>query len=109
MALLRPTKVVSAREKANLRRGGSPGRRKRSKAEKAGAELLKNIFRSGEYLQNFQQRALEGKLQAGVEAYALQLTYGKPKDILDVNQGPTVVRIIHRLRGSDQQANDDER
>jgi hypothetical protein len=99
MGLSRPTKAVSARERANLRHGGSPGRRRRSPAEKAGAELLKKIFRSREYLQNFQQRALEGKLQAGVEAYALQLTYGKPKDVLDVNQGPTVVRIIHKLRG----------
>jgi hypothetical protein len=26
--------------------------------------------------------------------------YGKPKDILDVNQGPVSVQIIHRLRGA---------
>jgi hypothetical protein len=100
MALSRPTKIVGAKERRNLRAGGSPGRPKRTKAEKAGADLLKNIFRSREYLQNFQQRALEGKLQAGVEAYALQLTYGKPRDILDVNQGPVSVQIIHKLRGT---------
>jgi hypothetical protein len=99
MGFQRPSKIVSAKERRNLRAGGSPGRPKRTKAEKAGADLLKNIFRSKEYLQNFQQRALEGKLQAGVEAYALQLTYGKPKDILDVNQGPAFVQIIHKLRG----------
>jgi hypothetical protein len=98
MSLSRPTKIVSARERANLRRGGSPGRRRRSPAEKAGAELLKKIFRSPEYLKNFQQRAIEGKLQAGVEAYALQLTFGKAKDLIDLNQGPVSVQIIHNLR-----------
>jgi hypothetical protein len=100
MSLSRPTKIVSARERANLRRGGSPGRRKRSPAEKAGAELLKKIFRSKEYLEEFTRRAIEGKLQAGVEAYGLALTFGRPKELIDLNQGPVSVQIIHKLRSA---------
>jgi hypothetical protein len=109
MALSRPTKIVSAKERRNLRAGGSPGRPKRSPAEKAGTELLKKIFRSKEYLDNFRQRAVDGKLQAGVEAYGLQVVFGKPKDILDVNQGPTKVVIVHRLRSDQTNGSDDSK
>lgn len=99
--LPRPAKIPSAKEKANLKRGGSPGRPKKSRTLSEGEKFARKIIDDPLYRRNLYNRARKGTLQPGVEALLIQLAKGKPKDTLEIQQGPANVKITHKYSNDD--------
>lgn len=94
VAVPRPTKIVSAKEKANLR-PNPKGRPKKTRRRSEMEEFSKRVIDDPLYRRELYRRAREGTLQPGVEALLLQMRFGKPTDKVEVNNAPQDVRIVH--------------
>lgn len=92
-----PNLARGARSRANLKRGGQPGRAKTTPAEKAQKKEAQKIARKlldPTYVKNLKARLRSGKIQPGVEVAIWQYAFGKPHEELETRE-PIPVRIMH--------------
>lgn len=89
-----PNMRRGAKSKANLKKGGSPGRSKMTAEEREGRKLAKKLVSDKVYLKNLQERLRDGKAQPGVEVALWHYAHGKPPDVIE-NKTPSPVRIVN--------------
>lgn len=92
-----PNLARGAKCKANLKKGGSPGRPKLTPEEKAAKKEAQKLARNlldKKYFSNLRERLVSGKVQPGVEVAVWHYAFGKPKEEMDVKL-PVPVRITH--------------
>lgn len=94
MGIPRPSKIVSAKEKANLR-PNKKGRPKKTKESDDVKKLSRRLLSDPIYRINLIRRLREGTIQPGVENSLWYYAYGKPADKLETTSAPQDVRIIH--------------
>lgn len=100
----RPSKRVSAKEKANLGKGGKKPGAGRPKKNPAAREVVRKMLTDAHYRRSLYNRLRSGTIQPGMEALLWHYLYGKPHETIETKGAPTSVTIIHKLRG----AKDDE-
>lgn len=89
-----PNEERGARSKANLKKGGSPGRRKVTAETKAVKRLAVRLLNDPVYLKNLKERLQTGRLQPGVETLLYYYAHGKPTEIIETKQ-ITPLRLVH--------------
>lgn len=88
------------RNTSGLKRTAGPGRPKGlpNKATRAIKEFGEQLFKSKEYRESITRRILDGKAPA-VEIHLMNLTFGKPKEqveISDLREVPEAISFIFR-------------
>lgn len=88
------------RNTAGLKRTAGPGRPKGlpNKATRQIKEFGERLFKSKEYQESIKARILEGKAPA-VEIHLMNLTFGKPKEQIEINdtrEVPESVAFVFR-------------
>lgn len=98
-----PNMARGRRSQANLKRGGSTGRPKKSVEEKAldkeAQRVARSLLTDPNYVAGLAERLNSGRCQPGVEVAVWHYAYGKPADP-DANKPPVAVRIQHEFMGT---------
>jgi hypothetical protein len=87
-----------ARNTSGLRRGGGRPKGAPNKATREIKEFGEQFFTSKEYRDSLRKRVLAGKAQA-VEIHLMNLTYGKPKEqveVSDTRRVPDALTFVFR-------------
>lgn len=95
MPVASPLKARSAKSKANLKKGGSPGRAKTTEQEKEVRRISKKLLLNPTYQTNLKKRLNDGRLQPGIEALLYYYAFGKPPETVETKQ-VVPVRIQHQ-------------
>jgi hypothetical protein len=87
-----------AKSRGNLKRGGSPGRPKKTddekKKEKLAQQMAQKLLTSPNYVAGLKERLESGKCQPGVEVAVWHYAFGKPPETIETKQ-VVPVRIQH--------------
>jgi hypothetical protein len=93
-----PLKQPSAKQKANLKKGGQkpPSAAKKLKVDEA-RKISRRLLADPVYRKRLIKRLREGTIQPGVEAMLYYYAYGKPRESVEVEQ-KSDVKIVHQYR-----------
>ena len=94
----RPTKKVSAKERANLLKGGQKGNKGRQRQDPQIQAVARKLLSDSWYRRSLVNRLRSGTIQPGVEALLYYYAHGKPQETVENKGTPTAVTIIHNLR-----------
>jgi len=89
-----PLAARGAKSKANLRKGG-PGRHKRVVLDEVVRKFSRKALTDSTYRKTLLKRLREGTIQPGTEALLYYYAYGKPRESVEVQAGPGLVKIEH--------------
>lgn len=89
-----PLQARGAKSRANLKRGGSPGRPKSTVEDKRARKLARRLLSDPQYLKGLRRRLRTGTVQPGVEAMLWYYAEGKPAETVEAKV-VTPVRITH--------------
>lgn len=94
-----PLKARSAKARANLKRGGQPGRSKGAAREREVEvrRISRKLLEDPVYQKNLKERLQTGRIQPGVEAMLWYYGYGKPPETVE-QKVVIPVRIQHQYQ-----------
>ena len=81
-----PLLTRGAKSKANLKKGGQPGRKKTTEQEKEVRRISKTLLGDPAYRKRLIERLRSGAIQPGVEAMLWYYAFGKPPETVETKQ-----------------------
>jgi hypothetical protein len=89
-----PLRSRGAKSLANLKRGGTNRRPKKSVSDEA-RRLSRKLLSDPTYRKTLNKRLRAGTIQPGVEALLYYYAYGKPKETIETTP-PADIKIVHQ-------------
>lgn len=84
----------SAASRANLKRGGSPGRPKETGETREARRISRKLLLNPQYQTKLRRKLHDGSIHPSVEVMLWYYGFGKPKETIETTP-PAPVRIVH--------------